>query len=63
MDATSINTIVTIIAIVVGIIGIIFGTKFIFKKYIGRDDRSIKIGDNVKINDSFNNKSSIIKKD
>lgn len=43
MTETVINTIVTIIGIVVGISGLFFGSKIIYKKYIGRDDYSIDI--------------------
>jgi len=55
MNETEINTIVTIIGIVVGILTLFFVSKVIYKKYIGRDDNSIKIKDS-KIKDSFNGK-------
>ena len=72
MDATSVNTIVTIIGIVAGVAGLIFGGKYLLKKSVkgddnrkkvGRDDNSINIGDNARIDHSFNKESSFLKKD
>lgn len=55
MTDTEINTIVTIIGIIVGLPTLFFGSKIIYKKYVGRDDYSITIKDSD-IKDSFNGK-------
>ncbi len=55
------DTFLTVIEIIISIIAIFFGGKFIIK-YVGRDDKSIKIGKRNKIDNSFNNESSFIKK-
>ena len=55
MNETEINTIVTIISIIFGVLLLFFGSKTIYKKYVGRDDYSINIEDSD-IKDSFNGK-------
>lgn len=56
------ESILTVISIIVTIVAIFFGGKSLIK-YIGRDDKSIKIGDDNKIKNSFNKDKSFFKKD
>ena len=58
----NLDVILKIIASVLVIIGAILGSSFVIKKYIGRDDNSINIGDGANIKDSFNTEKNFIKK-
>lgn len=51
----------TIFGIIISIIGLFIGGKFVMK-FIGRDDNSINIGDNNKIDNSFNSEKNILSK-
>lgn len=53
--------ILTIIGIIISLIGLFIGGKFILK-IIGRDDNSTNIGDNNKIDNSFNKENNFFSK-
>lgn len=56
MSLSDANNWAGIISAIIAIIGIFFGAKYIINKNkkVGRDDKSIKIGDNNDIRNSFN---------
>lgn len=62
MDLATISTAVTIVGIIITILALIFGSKAIIKKHVGRDDNSINIDENANIKNSFNSEKNIIKK-
>ena len=55
------SSILTVISIIVGIFALFLAGKFFFK-FVGRDDNSIKFGNDAKVKDSFNKDISLIKK-
>ena len=55
------DNILSIIGIVISFIGLFIGGKFLMK-FIGRDDNSINIGDNNKIDKSFNSEKNFFSK-
>ena len=57
INSTDLNTIITLLGIFVGLLVLFFGTRYFSKKKVGRDDNSVNIGNNTKIDNSFNKKS------
>jgi len=55
------DNMLAIIGIVISFIGLFIGGKFLMK-FIGRDDNSINIGDNNKIDKSFNSEKNFFSK-
>ena len=55
------DNLLTVVGIVISLIGLFIGGKF-FMKIIGRDDKSINIGDGNDIDHSFNKEKNIFSK-